>query len=71
MNLSEVGGMNNIKCPNCGREHSILGKDAKVRYNIHCRCKDWSRGHTLIWWLSVGEYVVSGKNMDLIPVMDV
>lgn len=70
MILSGGKRMNKVICPNCGRDHSILRKDGKIRYNIHCRCKDWSRRHTLIWWLLAGEYVVSGKNMELIPVMD-
>lgn len=62
--------MNKVICPYCGREHSILRKDGNKRHNIHCRCRDWSGGHTLIWWLAIGEYVESGKNMELIPVME-
>ena len=63
--------MNKVKCPNCGREHSVLRKDGELREEIHCRCRDWSSGHTLIWWVSGMGYHVFDKNMDLIPALHV
>ena len=62
--------MNKVKCPYCGREHGILRKDGELRENIHCRCRDWSGVHTLIWWVTGSGYHVTGNNMELIPVED-
>ena len=62
--------MNKVKCPYCRREHGILRKDGELRENIHCRCRDWSGGHTLILWVTGSGYHVTGKNMELIPVED-
>lgn len=63
--------MNKIKCPYCGRKYSNLRKDGKLRTKIHCRCRDWTKGHTLIWWVIGTGYHVIGKNMELISVEDV
>lgn len=62
--------MNKVICPYCGRVHSILRRDGKLRKEIYCRCRDWSGGHTLIWWVTGVGYHVSGKNMELIQVED-
>ncbi len=60
--------MDKIKCPYCGRIHSILRQDGELRKKIHCKCKDWTGGHTLIEWITGTGYNVSGKDMELIPV---
>ena len=43
--------MNTIKCPHCGREHSILRKNGELREKIYCRCKV-NGSHTLIRWIA-------------------
>jgi len=59
-----------IICPYCGRKHSILRKDGELRKEIHCRCRDWTKGHTLISWIAGAGYHVFDKDMNMIPVMD-
>ena len=61
--------MEMVICPSCDRKHSTLRKDGNLRENIHCRCRDWSGGHTLIWWVTGIGYHVTGRNLDLIPVL--
>lgn len=58
-----------VICPNCNRKHSILRKDGKLREKIHCRCRDWSKSHTEIFWLAGVGYHISEKNMDVTPAL--
>ena len=59
-----------IICPNCGRKHSMLRKDGELRKEIHCRCRDWTKGHTVIQWVAGLGYHVFGEDWDMIPAMD-
>ena len=60
----------NIICPYCGCKHSMLKRNGELRTEIHCRCRDWTKHHTLISWIIGAGYHVFDKDMNLIPVMD-
>ena len=38
-----------IKCPHCHRIISTLSSLNEQREQIHCECRDWTHGHTLLF----------------------
>jgi len=61
---------NIIKCPFCGREHSILNKDGKLRTEIHCRCKSKKyKYHIVITWFSGIGYQIFTDDMQFIDIL--
>jgi len=68
--MKEIKYTSKIICPNCGRKLETRRTDGQIRMNIHCRCKDWSHGHTCIQWIAGAGYHVFDENMNFIPVLD-
>lgn len=58
-----------VTCPYCERKHSMVRKDGKLRQEIHCKCKDWTKHRTLISWVCGAGYHVFDKNMNMIPAI--
>lgn len=38
-----------VKCPICNRTISTLSPENVQREQIHCECRDWTYGHTLLF----------------------
>lgn len=73
--MSKCGNEDNkqakIICPYCGRKHSMQNSNGELRTEIHCRCRDWTKHHTLIQWVAGAGYHVFDKNMNMSPVTEI
>lgn len=58
-----------VECPYCKRKLNSEKANGESRKIIHCRCKNFSKHHTVIFWVSGTGYYISDENMNLIPVL--